>query len=152
MIECYFSDCKNHCKDEPFCGNINCTASDDEIEKFQFKRTLELQQLEYDSWYKSEPKVYVVVSHTNIDNKLRAICSSFEDAEKMILKNIGDIREPNVTNASIETVIFNCTDFVAHDIVIYNWIKTGDRYDEGYFERTNDIPERLQGICNFYQG
>ena len=38
MIECYFKSCKNHCKDEPFCCEDKCTATEEQIIEFKKER------------------------------------------------------------------------------------------------------------------
>jgi hypothetical protein len=35
MIECYFSECIYHDKDEPFCTMSECQASLEEVESFK---------------------------------------------------------------------------------------------------------------------
>ncbi len=34
MIECYYRECPNHFKDEPFCRMDSCTASEPELKYY----------------------------------------------------------------------------------------------------------------------
>jgi len=48
MIECYFKWCKHHCFNHypdggPFCNNMECTASKEEIIKFTKMRKEEMK-------------------------------------------------------------------------------------------------------------
>lgn len=51
MIECYFSTCINHHKDEPFCKLSNCIANEVELKEYTVIR------LEYLKKYDIEPVV-----------------------------------------------------------------------------------------------
>lgn len=44
MIECYYRECKHHCKDEPFCELDDCEATTEAIEEFKIIRRELLQQ------------------------------------------------------------------------------------------------------------
>ena len=35
MTKCYHSSCPNHSKDQPFCLELECTASEEEIDKYE---------------------------------------------------------------------------------------------------------------------
>ena len=42
MIECYYWYCKNHCKNEPFCDDLDCTASEENMDIFTKFRAIEM--------------------------------------------------------------------------------------------------------------
>ena len=44
MIECYFSSCINHDKDEPFCKLDRCIASQTELDEYTRMRQTELDE------------------------------------------------------------------------------------------------------------
>lgn len=46
MIECYYKQCENHCKDKPFCALATCNASDKKLEILQKIREKECQSVE----------------------------------------------------------------------------------------------------------
>lgn len=51
MIECYYAECPNHCvhgpdaNDGPFCDNLECTATDEQLAAYKVQRDAYLEEL-----------------------------------------------------------------------------------------------------------
>ena len=54
-IECYFSQCPKHEKDEPFCYERRCVASHSEIKLYALTRTLEQQGYDINALERDNP-------------------------------------------------------------------------------------------------
>jgi len=46
MIECYYIWCPKHSKDEPFCSQVTCNTTDEQMELYSEMRKNQLKEQE----------------------------------------------------------------------------------------------------------